>query len=69
MRAVRDLRVHGHDVLDRRAVHVDVRIERAAQVAIGEHAEHAAAVVDDRRHAESLAAHLEQTFASAACRA
>ena len=50
-------------------MHVDLPVERAAQVAVGEHAERCGRRVDDHGHAEALARHLQQPLRSAARRA
>ena len=49
-------------------VHVDAPVERAPQVAVGEHAEHAAAV-DDDAHAEALLRHHDQALGQPRLRA
>src|SRR3569832_1981142 len=57
------LAVARHHLADTRAVHVELVIHRAAQVAVGEDAHHLARLVDHRRHAHALAADLEQGLA------
>ena len=54
------LRMVGHHRRDRRRAQVDRAVDRAAQVAVGEHADRAIRTVDDRGHPETLARHLEQ---------
>ena len=43
-------------------------IERAAQIAVREHAEHAHVVIDDRGHAEALGGDFQQALGQRACR-
>jgi len=52
-----------HHVAHQCAVHVHLAVERASQVAVGKHANHALIFVHYRGHAEPLAAHLDQARA------
>src|SRR6516164_1725058 len=55
------LRVRGHDGTHQRGVHVDLLIERAPQVAVGEDAEDVLPRIDHHGHAEALARHLQES--------
>src|SRR6516225_4033031 len=54
------LRVRGHDGTHQRGVHVDLLIERAPQVAVGEHAEDMLPGIDHHGHAKALARHFQE---------
>src|SRR5205823_12190831 len=55
------LRTRRHDGAHQRRVHVDLPVERAAQVSVGEDAEDAIARIDHHGHSEPLARSEEHT--------
>ncbi len=56
------LRAPRHDRVHAGGVQIGGALDRAAQIAIGEDADHATLRVDDRSHPEALATYLEQTL-------
>ena len=54
------LAARGHDAGDRRGPDIEIGIEHAAQIAVGEDAERPIIGIDHRRHAEALAGHFQQ---------
>ncbi|MNI83604.1 hypothetical protein D3C73_1404300 [compost metagenome] len=54
------LAVHGHDLVDQGSVHVDVAVQAAAQVAVGEDPGQRAVRFGDHGHAQAFAGHFKE---------